>query len=197
MADGRAGPLDSTPLTSPAPDAAGCLAGRVRDGRELFAGLAEALESWGARAASLCLWGPVSAAATGVFDAVQGSAVVHHVEPSLSGAELLRVMAAGGRAAFTEPWSGNPLANLFREWVAYPRKRRTRGERPLRSADVAAFTRGFGKAGSIPYYLLTSISKLARGYFAGGALESADRAILRRFPFLGQLAVQRLILLCK
>lgn len=69
----------------------------------------------------------------GHFDLVFGNGVLHHVqlEPALR--EVRRVLKPGGKAAFVEPLSHNPLIGVYRLLADATR---TADERPLRMSDM-------------------------------------------------------------
>ena len=71
------------------------------------------------------------------FDAVWGNAILHHLDLAKAGRELRRVLKLGGVAVFCEPWGGNPLLGLARQFLPYPGKDRTPDERPLTRRDLA------------------------------------------------------------
>src|SRR4029077_6845421 len=95
--------------------------------------------------------------ADGSFDAVWGSAILHHLHLPTAARELDRVLKRGGVAVFCEPWGGNPLLAIARRFVPYPGKHRTpdevpltrRGLRPLRAVFPAVGVRGFQLLGMV------------------------------------------------
>ena len=62
------------------------------------------------------------------FDFVYGNGILHHVELDPAVKEVCRVLKRGGKAAFIEPLSYNPVINIYR-WMA--RDVRTEDEKPL------------------------------------------------------------------
>lgn len=79
---------------------------------------------------------------SGSVDRAIGSLVVHHVDPTRAGAELARVLAAGGRAAFSENFAFNPFLMLARNHLVGRfgiRRLGTLDEKPLDAADVSRF----------------------------------------------------------
>lgn len=77
------------------------------------------------------------------FDAIWGSAILHHLDQTAMARELHRLLVPGGVAVFCEPWSGNPLLRLARAWLPYAGKHRTRDERPLEPGDIPVLRRQF------------------------------------------------------
>lgn len=69
----------------------------------------------------------------GHFDAVFGTAILHHLDLDLVLREIHRVLRPGGRIAFGEPLDNNPAGRVVR--LLTPRAR-TADERPLRRADL-------------------------------------------------------------
>jgi len=70
------------------------------------------------------------------FDAVWGSAILHHLDMKRAGQEIRRILKPGGVAVFCEPWRGNPILNFARRYLPYPGKHRTPDERPLNASDL-------------------------------------------------------------
>ncbi|MBY0513887.1 MAG: class I SAM-dependent methyltransferase [Gemmataceae bacterium] len=124
------------------------------------------------------------------FDAVWGNAVLHHLDLTRAGRELVRVLKPGGVAVFCEPWGGNPLLGFARRFLPYPAKARTPDEVPLTRRDLAPLRAVFPVVEVKGYQLFGMLRRLWR---AGGVsdrrnpLDSIDRVLLRRFPSLGNL----------
>jgi SAM-dependent methyltransferase len=117
------------------------------------------------------------------FDAVWGSAILHHVDLRRAGAELHRVIRPGGVAVFCEPWGGNPVLEFARRHLPYPGKHRTPDERPLRPAALMALREHFSSIEVRGYQLLGAVRRLFRRESrAGGWLDRLDAGLLRRWP---------------
>ncbi|GEM_PF-37542 len=130
------------------------------------------------------------------FQRILGTGVLHHVDLAPSARELARVLDPhGGRAAFTEPRGGNPLARGVRCLLPYPRKGRTAEERPLTSRDIRLFLRPFRAGRARPYYLFNALARAWKGWYPAGRLDRLDRRLLDLFPPLGALAAQVLLLI--
>jgi hypothetical protein len=87
-------------------------------------------------------------------------------------------------AVFCEPWGENPLLDLARRWLAYPGKRRTADERPLRPGDLRRLARSFPDLQCEGFQLLGMAGRvLRRGRLVAG-LEWCDARLLRRLPAL-------------
>ncbi len=118
----------------------------------------------------------------GVFDAVYGNAILHHVSLEEAVLELVRVMKPGGVAVFSEPLGGNPLLELVRDRIPYPGKARTPTERPLTEGDIALFRAHFGEVELAHYQLLSMARRLILWPPLVGLLELLDRFLLALFP---------------
>src|SRR4051794_26618513 len=70
----------------------------------------------GVRAAVVVADGEHLPFADGSFDAVWGSAILHHLDLPIAARELHRVLRPSGVAVFCEPWGGNPLLGFARRY---------------------------------------------------------------------------------
>ena len=70
------------------------------------------------------------------FDAIWGSAILHHLDIQRAGREIKRILKPGGMAVFCEPWRGNPVLDFARRHLPYPGKHRTADEQPLNAIDL-------------------------------------------------------------
>jgi SAM-dependent methyltransferase len=119
------------------------------------------------------------------FDAVWGSAILHHLDSRRAGAELRRVLKPGGVAVFCEPWGGNPLLEFARKHLPYPGKHRTPDERPLTRGDLRPFGEFFVNIEVRGFQLVAMLRRMLRRESAtGGRLDRFDGWLLRRFPRL-------------
>jgi SAM-dependent methyltransferase len=122
--------------------------------------------------------------ADGVFDAIWGSAVLHHLDLAQAGPELWRVLKPGGIGVFCEPWGGNSLLNWARRRLPYPAKERTADERPLTDEDVHTLGDVFSTVNRRGYQFLSMVGRLVgRGRLAAG-LDCCDRWLLKRMSQL-------------
>ena len=123
------------------------------------------------------------------FDLVLGVAILHHIEVCHVGQEIARVLKPGGRALFMEPLAHNVFLRIFR-WLTP--QRRTPTEQPLTVQQIQEFCRPFGRC-RIRGYALLSIFPQGLFWLTGSRglmrwslrlAETADRWLLRMFPFL-------------
>lgn len=123
------------------------------------------------------------------FDAIIGSAILHHTDIEMSVNGLYRVLKRGGKGLFIEPMNENLLLKTWR--LATP-WRRSPAERALRLSDIATVRRIFPQA-RLHFFTFTSIfsqglqiafpkSRLVQA--TNRALERLDRILLNRFPGL-------------
>jgi len=119
------------------------------------------------------------------FDAVWGSAILHHLDLNRGGRELRRVLRPGGVAVFCEPWGGNPLLSLARRRLPYPGKDRTPHERPLCRRDLIPLRTIYTTVEVQGYQLIAMLRRLwRRESRCGGLLDRCDAALLRWLPIL-------------
>lgn len=119
------------------------------------------------------------------FDAVWGSAILHHLDLEVAGQELFRVLKPGGIAVFCEPWGENPILNLARRRLPYPGKERTVDEHPLQREDLKPLERIFDSVAVRGFQLLGMMRRVFRREGrVGGTLDRIDSRLLTRFPRL-------------
>jgi SAM-dependent methyltransferase len=125
------------------------------------------------------------------FDAVWGSAVLHHLDLHRAGRELHRVLRPGGVAVFCEPWGGNPALALARRFLPYPGKHRTPDERPLTRRDLAPLRSVFPTVEVQGFQVLGMLRRIWRAGSVSDRrqllrlLDTADARLLRWCPALG------------
>lgn len=131
--------------------------------------------------------------ATGSFDMVFGSGIVHHLDTRRSAQEVSRVLSPGGQAIFWEPLGLNPAINLYR-WLTP--SARTPDEHPLLPVDFRILRESFSKVDVAFYGLCTLAAVPFRNSKIGAplqrGLEAIDRVLLR-IPGLQWLAWYALI----
>jgi SAM-dependent methyltransferase len=120
------------------------------------------------------------------FDRVWGNAVLHHLDLPRAAREVWRVLRPGGLAVFSEPWGDNPLLEWARRRLPYPRKERTRDERPLRGGDLPALRAVFPGLQVEGYQLLSMARRLVGNGPLSRGLAWCDDRLLRRARFLGR-----------
>jgi SAM-dependent methyltransferase len=116
------------------------------------------------------------------FDCVWGSAILHHLDLRLAGAELQRILRPGGVGVFCEPWSGNPALNIVRRYIPYPGKERTPDEQPLRASDLAVLQNCFPHVEMRGFQFLSMVRRVLRPSRLVGLLDRWDDGLLTRFP---------------
>lgn len=133
--------------------------------------------------------------ADAAFDLVFACASLHHTL-KYPGAmdELARVMRPGARLVLCETWGGSPLLSLARKWRATAQgEQEEQGEEIILSnAELQLLAVHFSGIGVEHLNLLAMAKRLLRGRLASGpaltlmgALEAADRVLLRTIPALG------------
>lgn len=136
--------------------------------------------------------------AANTFPIIYGKAILHHLDLSISAAEINRLLKPGGRATLAEPMAHHPLIWLGR-WLT-PRLR-TKDEHPLTFRELHHFSARFNQSEIEEYFLLTPVSYLFR-ILPGGeglfrrlhtALHQLDRRLFRWFRPLKNLAWYSLV----
>lgn len=125
------------------------------------------------------------------FDAIIGSAILHHTDLEISLKGLHRVLKRGGKGLFIEPMNENILLKLWRTITPW---RRSPAERALSLSDIATVSRIFPKA-RLHYFTLSSIFSeglliiFPKSRFVGAmnrTLGRLDQVLVARFPALGK-----------
>jgi SAM-dependent methyltransferase len=122
--------------------------------------------------------------ADAAFDAVWGSAILHHLDLTKAGRELQRILKPGGVAVFCEPWGGNPLLNFARQRLPYRGKDRTPDEHPLTRRDLRPLRHAFPSVEVKGFQLFGMLRRVWRNPRALKVLDSADTRLLRAVPAL-------------
>jgi SAM-dependent methyltransferase len=123
-------------------------------------------------------------------DFVFGNAILHHVDLDRAAVEIRRVLKPGGRAVFKEPVRDSRAVALLRPLIPFHRDPISSYERPLRQAEIDAFTRHFTTGRQRRFWLpFVSVLRLSRFRDRDRMpIFEWDRAILRRWPRLSRLA---------
>jgi SAM-dependent methyltransferase len=116
------------------------------------------------------------------FDAIWGHAILHHLDLSLAGEELRRVLRPGGIAVFCEPWGGNPLLRWARRWLPYPGKGQTEMEAPLQRKDLEVLTKSFPRLEWDGFQLFSMAGRALPLAALLKPLDRIDRVLLRSRP---------------
>ncbi|HEV3143621.1 MAG TPA: class I SAM-dependent methyltransferase [Gemmataceae bacterium] len=133
--------------------------------------------------------------ADAVFDAIWGNAILHHLDLTMAGREIYRVLRPGGVAVFCEPWGGNPFLAWGRRWLPYPGKGRTRDEQPLTVRDLAALREIFPNLEFHGFQLFSMLHRILGKNSLVTALERCDDWLLRRMPGLAHWCRYAMIVL--
>jgi 2-polyprenyl-3-methyl-5-hydroxy-6-metoxy-1,4-benzoquinol methylase len=123
------------------------------------------------------------------FDAVIGSAVLHHTDIKLALNNIYRVLKSGGKGLFIEPMNQNLILKIWRLLTPW---RRSPAERALTLKEIGMVMHRFPKA-RLYYFNLAAIFSI--GLIAlspknrlvqklNMALEKFDRVLLKLFPKL-------------
>ncbi len=118
------------------------------------------------------------------FDAVWGNAILHHLDLSIAGRELRRVLKSGGVAVFCEPWGENPALSWARRRLPYPGKERTRDEEPLRRRDLDGLRESFPRIEVRGFQLFSMVRRAVRLAPLTAGLELLDGLVLGLAPGL-------------
>jgi len=116
------------------------------------------------------------------FDVVFGKAILHHLDVSLGGSELYRVLKPGGKAVFVEPMGMNPVLNFVRDHVPYPNKKPRGADVPLTYKEIHKWGEPFGQ---FWYREVQLLSMVERGLGFGKkltALRRIDDVLLKGIP---------------
>ncbi len=129
------------------------------------------------------------------FDFVVGIAVLHHVDLSIAGPEIYRILKPSGTAVFVESLGENPLLEWARRCpLRSSAHRHSKDERSLRYSDIRTLQNLFDQVEVREIRLLRMIlwvlqeldinGVTSRQKWLARTLESADDWLLSRFPML-------------
>lgn len=128
--------------------------------------------------------------ASGTFDVVCGSGILHHLDLEGALTEVRRLLRPDGVAVFLEPLGTNPVINLYRRLTP---SMRTPDEHPLVAEDLAAMRRHFTEVDAEHHSLLSLAGVvLGRIPVIGAALvrgsQRVDLWLLSSVPFARRFA---------
>lgn len=119
----------------------------------------------------------------GTFDAVVGSAILHHLDLEKCSREIMRVLRPGGRALFLEPLGHNPALNLFRRLTP---SMRTDDEHPLTMRELRYLADRMGEATYTYFHVCSffAIPFLKTPFFwrTVDLMDGLDRALFKVVP---------------
>jgi SAM-dependent methyltransferase len=123
-------------------------------------------------------------------DLVFGNAILHHVDLERTAQEIARVLRPGGRAIFKEPVRDSRLVAWGRRLVPLHRDPISSYERPLRQAEIDAFSARFRQGRRRRFWLpFVSLARMTRWRDrARSRIYEWDGALLKRWPRLGHFA---------
>lgn len=117
------------------------------------------------------------------FDAVVGSAILHHLDLEKSSREIMRVLRPGGKAVFLEPLGHNPALNLFRRLTP---SMRTDDEHPLTMKELGYLGRSMGEAHYTYFHMCTFFAipflKTPLFWQVVSAMDGLDRLLFKVIP---------------
>jgi ubiquinone/menaquinone biosynthesis C-methylase UbiE len=116
------------------------------------------------------------------FDAIWGSAILHHLDLAVAGRELDRVLKPNGLAVFCEPWGGNPLLSFARNFLPYPGKHRTPDEQPLTPQMLDPLKQIFPHVEVDMYQFVGMAGRVVKSPMFSRMCEPIDRAIFKLLP---------------
>lgn len=157
-----------------------------------------------AHVAPVLMDGQALGCATSSIDRVFGAQVLHHVDCTVVGAEVGRVLKPGGRAVFIENSDRNPVLMFARRYLVGRwgiRRYGSAAEAPLQDAEIEAFCRASGTNVRVHMPQLCLTVLLARHWLRQGWAmrffltvdQLLDRYVppLRRWSFLQVLEFQK------
>lgn len=122
------------------------------------------------------------------IDLAYGGAVLHHLELSVAGREISRVLKPGGRAGFHDPLGQNPFLEFARDYLPYPGKNKEKGtDHPLTFARCEEFGRQFSHYEYRAFGLAAMLAIPFHGRRGSGlarALDRVDGLVLNAVPQL-------------
>lgn len=122
--------------------------------------------------------------ADAAFDAVWGSAILHHLDLAIAVRELHRVMRPGGAAVFCEPWGENPILRWARRRLHYEGKSHTPDESPLGVRDIEVLRQAFPTLQLKGHQVFSMIRRVVNIRSLVRGLELCDDCLLRWMPRL-------------
>lgn len=136
------------------------------------------------------------------FDAVIGSAVLHHIDLELALNSIHRVLKPGRKGLFIEPMNQNIILKIWRVLTPW---RRSPAERALTLLEIKLIKQRF-PAARLNYFILFSM--FSQGLMTlfpkqnlwlriNRQLEVLDDILITRFPFLGKFCAVVVIELIK
>ena len=124
----------------------------------------------------------------GEFDLIHGCATLHHLDLSLGGPQILRVLKEKGRGAFSDPLGHNPMLEFARDYLPYSWKHSAKGtDCPLKFEVIEEFGKLFSHCHYTGYGLLSLFAQSLVGQRESKFKRFTfwlDDLLLTRIPFL-------------
>jgi SAM-dependent methyltransferase len=126
------------------------------------------------------------------FDVVFGNAILHHVDPSKAGAEIARVLRAGGRAVFREPVALSLALRRMRKSKLVERivkeSRVSPDEEPLSRIQIESLASSFSGYRIHEMQLISRLSRVITHEGICKILNEVDIKLLEKIPPLRRFA---------
>ncbi len=121
------------------------------------------------------------------IDCIYGHASLHHLDITLAGPELSRVLKPGGTAVFTEPFDHNPFLRFARNHLPYPDKHRLPDEKAMTYKDLYDLGTYFDNTFVKEAEFTSMIGRLIKNDTLVDNLYKLDKFLIRVFPFLKRM----------
>lgn len=126
------------------------------------------------------------------FDVVFGNAILHHVDPSEAGAEIARVLRAGGRAVFREPVALSLALRRMRKSKIVERlvrdSRISPDEEPLSRFQIETLGSAFSCYRIHEMQMISRLGRIIRHRGICGVMNEVDIKLFEKFPALRRFA---------
>jgi ubiquinone/menaquinone biosynthesis C-methylase UbiE len=129
----------------------------------------------------------------GQFDLILGRGILHHLDISISLAEIKRILTRAGIAVFIEPLGINPVISLYR---ALTPASRTKDEHPFGFREIKMIQSNFPSCACRYYFFMSLIPTVLKPFLRKTKLfedifirfNEYDKKLFRVLPFLRYMA---------
>jgi len=136
----------------------------------------------------------------GVFDAVLGKRILHHLDLEAAIPEVARLLPPGGRAVFLEPLVHNPILEAYRRLTPHLR---SPTERALSMRDLQSVAAHFSRWAHREYCLFAVMPAIAQALFGRSPLldrllvlfRTLDRRLVDALPCIGRYCWETVVTL--